>query len=595
MDARYAIGIDLGTTNTVIAYIDKTDEKHAIQLFQIPQLTSASTLEQRSSLPSFCYLATDAEAEKGVYGLPWDKKRNFVIGELARKPSADVPARTVTAARSWLAYCKVDRRDAILPWNAPADVRKISPVEASRRYLEYCAAVWNYQFPDAPFKGQEVVLTVPASVDASARELTMEAAQKAGFPADIVLLEEPPAPGYSWLSDAGDNWRSRLKLGDILLICDVGGGTTDFSLIGVDQEQGDLYLKRVAVGNHILVGGDNMDLTIAHYARMMFADKGVQLDAWQSVSLWHACRAAKEQLLSEKHPEKHPVAILGRGSKLIGGTVSVDLVATEVEKLLREGFFPSCQRDARPSRKVVSGFREIGLPFESDTAITRHLAQFLGAHGENGVSVRPTHLLFTGGVFKADAFRSQLLSTVSQWFNNEPVDMLSDNPDYDHAVAKGAAYYAFAKHGKGIRIRGGTARSYYVGIETAGPAVPGFERPLNALCVVPFGMEEGTEADVPGNEIGLVVGEPVKFRFFSSSERTHDAPGDLIPNCSEPQFMETDSLESQLKGSEKFTEGYVPVRFHSRITELGMFELSCNSTVSDDTWKLEFSVRDKKD
>jgi hypothetical protein len=375
----------------------------------------------------------------------------------------------------------------------------------------------------------------------------------------------------------------------------VGGGTTDFTLIGVDQEQGDLFLKRVAVGNHILVGGDNMDLTIAHYARTLFAEKGVQLDAWQSVSLWHSCRAAKEQLLSEKHPEKHPVTVLGRGSKLIGGTVAVDLAAATVEKVLREGFFPSCEKDARPSRKVASGFREIGLPFESDTAITKHLAQFLGAHGENGVPVRPTHVLFNGGVFKSGIFRQQLLDTIKQWFKGENVDLLEMNPDYDHAVAKGATYYAFAKRGKGIRIRGGTARSYYVGIETAGPAVPGFERPLNALCVVPFGMEEGTATDVPGSEIGLVVGEPVKFRFFSSSERAQDKPGDVIPNCIEPQFQETDSLESKLQAGEKLTEGYVPVRFHSQITELGVFELSCKSTVSDDTWKLEFSVRDKRD
>jgi hypothetical protein len=351
----------------------------------------------------------------------------------------------------------------------------------------------------------------------------------------------------------------------------------------------------VAVGNHILVGGDNMDLTIAHYARTLFAEKGVQLDAWQSVSLWHSCRAAKEQLLSEKHPEKHPVTVLGRGSKLIGGTVAVDLAAATVEKVLREGFFPSCEKDARPSRKVASGFREIGLPFESDTAITKHLAQFLGAHGENGVPVRPTHVLFNGGVFKSGIFRQQLLDTIKQWFKGENVDLLEMNPDYDHAVAKGAAYYAFAKRGKGIRIRGGTARSYYVGIETAGPAVPGFERPLNALCVVPFGMEEGTATDVPGSEIGLVVGEPVKFRFFSSSERAQDKPGDVIPNCIEPQFQETDSLESKLQAGEKLTEGYVPVRFHSQITELGVFELSCKSTVSDDTWKLEFSVRDKRD
>lgn len=595
MESRYAIGIDLGTTNSVVAFIKKDEENSQIQLLELPQLTSAATLEQRTMLPSFCYLATDAEAEKSVFSVPWEKKRNYAVGELARKQSADVPARTVTAAKSWLAYSKVDRREAILPWNAPADVRKISPVEASRRYLEHCAAVWNTQFPDAQFADQEVVLTVPASFDASARELTMEAALQAGFPKDIVLLEEPQAAVYSWLSESGDNWRKQLKLGDTLLVCDVGGGTTDFTLIGVEQEGGDLFLKRIAVGNHILVGGDNMDLTLAHHARLKFSEKNVNLDPWQSVSLWHACRAAKENLLSEKAPETHPVTILGRGTKLIGGTISVDLVAKEIAQVLRDGFFPECGRDARPERKVVSGFRELGLPFESDTGITRHLAQFLRAHGTDNVMVQPTWVLFNGGVFKAGIFRKQLLSVIQNWFGGNSVTTLDKTPDYDHAVARGAAYYAYVKKGKGIRIRGGTARSYYVGIETAGPAVPGFERPMNALCVVPFGMEEGTETDVPGEEIGLVVGEPVKFRFFSSSTRNSDKPGDVIPNCKEPDFQESDSLESHLPVDEKFTEGYVPVHFHSKISELGMFELSCESTVSKDSWKLEFSVRDKKE
>ena len=591
--AQFAVGFDLGTTNSIIAYVNLNNENSPVELLDMQQLTGPATIENRPSLPSFCYLATEAEVEKGVFDLPWEGKRRFVVGDLARRQAADVPTRTIAAAKSWLAHSRVDRREPILPWNAPADVEKISPVEASRRYLQHMVSVWNSKFPDAPISDQQVILTVPASFDASARELTMEAAHQAGLPQDLLLLEEPQAAVYAWLADAGENWRSRLNVGDTLLICDVGGGTTDFTLVGVGEENGDLVLKRIAVGNHILVGGDNMDLTLAHFARNVFSDKGVNLDAWQAVSLWHACRNAKEQLLSENPPETCPVTILGRGSKLIGGTVSVDLESSSVSSLLLDGFFPRCDSDASPSRRPASGFRELGLPFESDTGITRHLAHFLRAHGENGNPIRPTHILFNGGVFKADPFRARLMEVVQSWFTTGEITPLERTPDFDFAVGRGAAYYAFAKQGKGIRIKGGTGRSYYVGIETSGPAVPGIERPLNAYCVVPFGMEEGSEIDVPGEEIGLVVGEPAKFRFFSSSVRKDDKPGDVLPYWSEQELEESDSLEAQLPADEKFTEGYVPVRFHSRITELGVFELWCKSTISDDSWKLEFSVRDK--
>lgn len=594
MAAAYSIGIDLGTTNSVVAYVNVDDENAKIELLNIPQLTVPATIENRTNLPSFCYLATDAEKEKHVYDLPWEKGRDYVIGELARKQAADVPTRTIAAAKSWLVHSKVDRRDAILPWNAPEEIKKISPVEASRRYLAHIVAAWNTQFPDAPIDKQQVVLTVPASFDASARELTMEAAQQAGLPKDLLLLEEPQAAVYAWLADSGESWRKKLAVGDTLLVCDVGGGTTDFTLIGASEENGDLILKRIAVGNHILVGGDNMDLTLAHFARNVFSEKGTNLDAWQAVSLWHSCRVAKEQLLSEKPPKSHQVTVLGRGSKLIGGSVSIDLEASGVSKLLLDGFFPSCSLDASPSRRPASGFRELGLPFEHDTGITRHLVQFLRFHNEDkSVPLKPSHVLFNGGVFKAAQFRKRLLDVMASWFENSCISPLEGTPDYDYSVARGAAYYSFIKQGHGLRIRGGTGRSYYVGIETSGPAVPGIERPLHALCVVPFGMEEGSEIDVPSEEIGLVLGEAVKFRFFSSAIRKDDKPGDILTKWTESELEETDSLESKLPADERFTEGYVPVKFQSKITELGVFELWCKSTVSDDSYKLEFSVREK--
>jgi len=300
MAAQYAIGIDLGTTNSVVSYVHLDSENADVELLDIQQLTGPATLETRKNLPSFCYLATEAEIEKGAFDVPWEEGRDYAVGDVANKEAALVPARTIAAAKSWLAYSRVDRREPVLPWNAPSDVKKISPVEASRRYLIHLVSAWNMRFPDAPIDHQQVVLTVPASFDASARELTMEAARLAGLPDNLVLLEEPQAAVYSWLVDSGESWREQLEVGDILLICDVGGGTTDFSLVGVGEENGDLILQRIAVGNHILVGGDNMDLTLAHVARNAFAEKGIDLDPWQTVSLWHACRAAKEQLFFGK-------------------------------------------------------------------------------------------------------------------------------------------------------------------------------------------------------------------------------------------------------------------------------------------------------
>ena len=553
-------------------------------------------------LPSFTYLANANEVGGGVLDLPWAKQRDFAVGEYARQQGAAVPDRTVGAAKSWLAYSRVDRHQPILPWGAAESVGKISPVTASQRYLEHMVAAWQEAHPEAPVAEQLVVLTVPASFDASARELTREAALAAGLPRDLVLLEEPQAAVYAWLADRGDRWRRSLKLGDTLLVCDVGGGTTDLTLVTVAEEDGDLALRRMAVGNHLLIGGDNMDLALAHFVAGRFAEKGTKLDPWQSVALWHSCRNAKESLLADEDAasEKYPISVLGRGSRLIGGTVTTEVDRQSVGQLLVDGFFPHCKVSDRPARRMASGFRELGLPYESDTAITRHLAAFLQAHGPApGQPVRPTHVLFNGGVFKADVLRHRLLEVLGEWFSNHvgtpAPQMLEGRHDLDHAVARGAAYYGWAKHRGGLRIRGGTARAYYVGIETAGLAVPGAPRPLRALCVVPNGMEEGTETDVPSDEIGLIVGEPAQFRFFSSSTRKADRPGELLSFWSPDELEETDSLETTLPAVEGVEEDYVAVRFRSRLTELGVLELWCVSTKNNNRWKLEFSVREDAD
>ncbi len=615
---KYVIGIDLGTTNSVLAYTPLEVERPQVQVLPIPQ-NIAATVERLNGLPSFLYIAP--EHEQGLE-LPWSgqrPRRAGVVGEGARRRSAETPDRTVAAAKSWLAYSKVDRHQPILPWNAPADVEKVSPVTAAQRYLEHLVEAWNFAMPEVPLAEQHVVLTVPASFDAAARELTREAALAAGLPQHLVLLEEPQAAAYNWLDDMGDRWRRVLSVGDTLLVCDVGGGTTDLTLVGVSEEKGELVLRRLAVGNHLLVGGDNMDLALAHWAAGKFAEQGVELDPWQSVSLWHACRAAKEELMaSEGGKKKHTITIAGRGSKLIGKSKSVEVDREEALELLINGFFPRCAVSDRPARQRASGFREIGLPFEADTAITRHLAAFLQTQGGEGEPARPTEVLFNGGVFKAAGLQDRVLEVLGEWFAvgtvshgdrtakrskssgaSSPTESAPTAPrrlagthDLDHAVARGAAAYGWSKQRGGVRIRGGTARSYYVGIESAGLAIPGSPRPLRALCVVPIGMEEGTESDVPSAEIGLVVGEPAHFRFFSSSTRKEDKPGDLVASWSAEEITESDSLEATLPADD-MQEEYVPVKFHSTITELGMFELWCVATTGDERWKLEFSVREE--
>ena len=594
MPAQYVIGIDLGTTNSVLAFAPLDGDQPRLALLPIPQLVAAGTTESRTALPSFFYLATPHETSGGAFDLPWASGNPFAVGEFARRQAAEMPDRTVAAAKSWLCYSQVDRRRPILPWGAAAEVPKVSPVTASQRYLEHLVGAWGAAHPEAPVAEQRVVLTVPASFDASARELTREAAVAAGLPPDFVLLEEPQAAVYAWLAATGDRWRRALSVGDTLLVCDVGGGTTDLTLVGAAEEQGELVLRRIAVGNHLLVGGDNMDLALAHFVAGRFAEKGVQLDPWQSVALWHSCRTANDSLLSPNGPQTHAISVLGRGRKLIGGTISVEVDRRDVSNLLVDGFLPHCKRTDLPMHQRASGFREIGLPFEADTAITRHLAAFLQSHGDQpGKPIRPTHVLFNGGVFKADALQRRLLDVLGEWFGGgDSPRMLEGEHDLDHAVARGAACYGWTKQHHGMRIRGGTARAYYVGIETAGLAVPGAPRPLRALCVAPIGMEEGTETDVPSGEIGLVVGEPAHFRFFSSSVRKSDRPGDVLPAWTPDELPETDSLEAALPPDDTVDEPYVPVRFQTKLTELGVLELWCVSTTSDRRWKLEFSVRE---
>ncbi len=593
MPAQYCIGIDLGTTNCVLAFASLDEREPMIGVLPIPQLIAPGSIERRLHLPSFLYIPTDAtEPSLQVPGID---SSCGIAGEYARRIAAEQPERVVAAAKSWLCHTQIDRQSAILPWLSDADIKLISPVDASAAYLQHLIDAWHLQFPDAPFGEQQVAITVPASFDVVARELTRKAALSVGVPNDFVFLEEPQAALYNWVHSQGETWREQLKQGDTILVCDVGGGTTDLTLVRTESLDGELGLNRLAVGNHLLVGGDNMDLMLAHVASKLFAEKGAKLNAWQSMSLWHSCRIAKEKLLSENPPESAPLTILGRGSRLIGGTIQVDLTRAITESVLVDGFFPKVTTEAPPGLQHESGFQELGLPYEADTAITRHIESFLKHHANEIVSADGgeslTHLLFNGGVFNAVAFRSRLIETLKDWnFSETELVTLGGVDELDQAVACGATYYLWASLHGGVRIRGGTARSYYVGIESSGPAIPGMSRPIHALCVVPQGMEEGSEAVVPGRPIGIQVGKRARFRFFSSTTRNEDQTGTILRDWGDDELVETSPMEVELPaiGAERV----VPVRFRSRITELGVFELACQSLSGDMSWKLELNVRE---
>jgi molecular chaperone DnaK (HSP70) len=584
MSSRYVVGIDLGTTNSAVGYVDSAEDKPSIRSFPIVQTVAPGQSEPRPTLPSFLYLPSASEFAPDAFKLPWGTNPQ-ATGEFARAHGWKVPMRLVSSAKSWLCHAGVDRTSAVLPWQAPDEVPRISPVAASAAYLSHIAAAWNHAFPDAPLASQEVYLTVPASFDAVARELTVRAAAEAGLPG-VTLLEEPQAAFYSWLGAQGDAWRKQLSVGDVALVCDVGGGTTDFSLISVSEVDGNLTLERVAVGDHILLGGDNMDLTLGHLVQARLTAEGHTLDAWQFSSLVHACRGAKEELFLNGDRESAQVTVLGRGSKVIGGSFSTQVTRADVTALI-DGFFPQAELGDKPKRARATGLRELGLPFAADAAVTRHLSAFVGAHR------KATCVLFNGGVMKARALQRRIVETLDSW-SDSPEDDLTvlSGTDLDLAVAHGAAYYGLVRRGRGVRIRGGTARAYYIGIESSMPAVPGMAPPLKALCVAPFGMEEGTEAQVPGRELGLVVGEQAEFRFLSSSVRPGDTVGTLIEQVDDT-LAELAPVQASLGDArEKDAGEVVPVQLRSRVTEVGTLELWCDEVSGARKWKLEYNVRE---
>ncbi|MDP1665283.1 MAG: Hsp70 family protein [Methylobacter sp.] len=604
---RFAVGIDLGTTHCVLSYADLEnidDEEFSPQVMAVPQLTSPGSVEEKYQLPSFLYLAHEAELAEDSISLPWVAKPDYLVGEIARNLGSKTPIRLVSSAKSWLCHAGVDCKAPILPAEAPDEVKRISPFQATTAYLQHLRDAWQSLHPNAPLDQQDVVITVPASFDPAARELTVEAARAVGL-GQAILLEEPQAALYSWIEKSHGDWRKHAEVGDIILVIDIGGGTTDLSLIAVTEQNGNLELTRVAVGDHILLGGDNMDLALAYTVKAKLEKDGKRLEPWQIQALTHSCRDAKEKIFNNLEVDNVPLVVASRGSSLIGGTLRTELTREEVNRVLVEGFLPQVAVSERPVSRLRTGLRTAGLPYAQDAAITRHLAAFLGKQQgatdelkdinlpEHASFLHPTAVLFNGGVLKAGALAERLMDVLNSWLSAEqaPEARLLAGADLDLAVARGAAYYGYVRKGKGVRIKGGTAASYYVGIESAMPAVPGMTPEIQALCIAPFGMEEGTQQELPDDEFGLVIGEPVRFRFFASNTRREDKVGTRLDYWTNEELDELDEIEITLSEEGRKPGEVIPVHLCAAVTEVGTLELQAVSQKDSGRWKIEFDVR----
>ncbi|HWE03294.1 MAG TPA: Hsp70 family protein [Tepidisphaeraceae bacterium] len=609
--SRFLIGFDLGTTNSALAYVDTSEKKWIVRDFAIAQLVAPATVESRQTLPSFHYEASDGERAEGSLRLPWSTDDPaYAVGAYARDHGAAAPGRLVVSAKSWLSHSGVDRTAGLLPWHGAADVQRLSPVQVSARYLAHLRGAWDHHFPDHPMAEQDIVLTVPASFDEVARELTVQAAKTAGL-IHVVLVEEPQAAFYAWIDSRGDKWEKSVRPGWKILVCDIGGGTTDFTLIQVRSAgEGKVLFHRVAVGEHLILGGDNLDLAIAHHVERKL---GRKLAAHQWGPLVRNSRVAKETLLGKNPPERMVINIGAGGSKLVGGSAQIELSREEIHDLLLEGFLPRAGLEEKPSSRR-SGFQEFGLPYARDAAITRYLAAFLTAHRNAGARpgdaapvdhdpARPDLILFNGGLFESPVLRERLLDVMASWFSGDKNagdstaekwrPHVLENDRLDLAVARGAAYYGIVRRGHGVRISGGLAHSYYIGVEAeeAGGAAPTQTRSAApAICLVPAGVEEGQTVDLLNRTFELLIRQPVEFPLYASSVRTTDAPGERVAVDPE-QMTALAPIRTVLQSGKKATADSVQVRLHAKLTEIGTLDIWCAEVKGDRTWRLQFDVR----
>jgi hypothetical protein len=609
MKARFSLGIDLGTSNCAMALADLETDR--TEVLPIPQILAANQLGEKPTLASATYLPHPEEFPPGSFRLPWSaREESGIIGQFARDHGALVPDRLATSAKSWLSNPHIDPKQRTLPWRSDSVEEKLSPFECSRRYLQHLKDTFLHtvesQGRQWDLADGQIVVTVPASFDEVARSLTAEAAEAAGL-GHVTLLEEPQAAFYAWSARAGRQWRDAVAPGDVILVCDVGGGTADFSLIAVTDVGGNLELERISVGEHILLGGDNMDLALAYALQARLEAEGKALDAWQFLALVHAASRAKITLFEDTTLPEAPLAIPSRGSSLFAKTIATALDRASLSQVILDGFFAQTAIDDLPREARRAGLQEFGLPYASDPVISKHLARFLTRSLQNvkasdkldalvgpgggGQALMPTAVLFNGGVFKAEPIRARVLDLLASWNGGQAVREL-EGFEPDLAVAHGAAIYGRHRAtGKGMRIKAGTSRSYYIGLEASMPAVPGFRPPVKALCVVPQGMQEGTELLIEGRTFGLVTGQAAEFRFFSSAVRSGDMPGQILPDA-ERELEETSLLEVELPALPDVSAGQVvPVRIESVVTELGTLELWMKHANSDRRWKIEFQVR----
>ncbi|CAH1570531.1 DnaK-related protein [Vibrio jasicida] len=623
---KFSVGIDLGTTHCVMSFVDTHDEDARVEVMPIPQLTAPGTVETRSQLGSFLYQPHEHEMNPQSRVLPWSSEPKALVGAIARNLGSKTPIRLVASAKSWLCHAGVNRRDAFLPAGSPEEVEKVSPLRATELYLEHLKDAWNHTNPNHNLADQDVTITVPASFDPAARDLTAEAARNVGF-VHLTLLEEPQAALYNWIDNSNDKWRDEVEVGDIVLVVDIGGGTTDLSLVEVTEEDGNLTLNRIAVGEHILLGGDNMDLALAYRLKMKLAQEGKELQPWQVQAMTHACRDAKEALLNDSELQSVPIVVPSRGSKLLGATLKTELTQEEVQQTLVDGFFPQVAITDHPVQRNRGALTQMGLLYAQDAGITRHIAAFLSKQANalsasgNGAEaaaqdfnpfanmpgmpgadtaqsadfIKPTAILFNGGVLKSKLLATRLEDTINEWLIEADAEMGKrlTGVDLDLAVASGAAYYGSVRRGQGVRIRGGIASAYYVGIESAMPAIPGMAPPMEALCVAPFGMEEGSSVDVPSQEFGLIIGQPVNFQFFGSTVRRDDLAGTHLDYWAPEELEELPEIQVTLPVSEGRREGeVVPVTLASRVTELGTLYLEAIAADNGQKWHVEFDVRE---
>lgn len=596
----FIVGIDLGTTNSAVSYVDLTQtegkKKNAISLFKVPQLIGPGEIGRENVLPSFLYIPGTYDISEEALLHPYKTADRHFAGAFARDHGAKVPARLVSSAKSWLCHHQADRKAKILPWGSGDEVGKMSPVDVSAHYLSHIRRCWNKDQGDDEslwLENQFVVITVPASFDEAARELTVEAAKRAGLKT-ITLLEEPLAAFYSWLSSHETTWDRHVNPGELILVCDIGGGTTDFSLITLRQTEGTPRFERIAVGDHLILGGDNIDLALARRVESGFGKNRPALSGDRWKNLCHQCRKAKENLLSGTS-SKEKITLMGQGSSLIGGTVSGDLTLPMIEDVLINGFFPLVSPDEKKTRSSRKGISEFGLPYEQEPAMTRHLCWFLDQHKTHietrlGISHQPRHILFNGGSLKPAIITERIREVVRHWFGetDQALPAVLENPDPDLAVALGAVYYGMAKLGKGVRVGSGSPRSYYLGIASQADS-----HADQAVCLVERGLDEGSTVELSDRDMTVLANKRVSFDVYSSSFRDADKAGDLV--SLDESLTPLPPVQTVIKYGKKGTEIQLPVHLLADYTEVGTLDIWCRSLESEHRWKLSFQLRGQDD